>query len=117
MRRWSNGWGFPPRLRWRRPSPMPVPNWAPTPQRWCIRSHRFSRCTSWPEALEAILDPLMTGYEFAEPRLTPRETFVASTLVRAVPHWYEAECGPQRHELRFAGGRSHAFYSISSLSP
>ena len=63
------------------------------------------------------MDPLMTGYEFAEPRLTPRETFVASTLVRAVPHWYEAECGPQRHELRFAGGRSHAFYSISSLSP
>ncbi len=59
----------------------------------------------------------MTGYEFAEPRLTPRETFVASTLVRAVPHWYEADCGPHRHEVRFAGGGSHGFYSISPLSP
>jgi len=63
------------------------------------------------------LDQLSTHQEFGERRLTPRETFVASTLVNAVPHWYQAECGPERHELRFAGGGSHAFYSIAALSP
>ncbi|MDT8287878.1 MAG: hypothetical protein RQ748_12280 [Elusimicrobiales bacterium] len=62
------------------------------------------------------MDLLNTNHEFAQPRLTPRETFVASTLVHAVPHWYGAECGPYRHALHFAGGGAHPFYSISPLS-
>ena len=55
--------------------------------------------------------------------MTPPDVLRASTeaeigheIIRLVPHWYEAECGPQRYAVPIGGHTAH-FYNHCKLTP
>ena len=55
--------------------------------------------------------------------MTPPDVLCASTeaeigreIIRLVPHWYEAECGPQKYSVPI-GGHTAYFYNHCKLTP